>query len=301
MTKQRGYKWISAEIERLDPNVDYETIWKLSTCYWVNDFMMSFLYTTGFPHFTLPPTGPKSLEATNKIFARTDKREEDTTDHLWTWFERGPSSPEMQKSVDIVNKIHEAIWKKNPGLFSNVDDFIYTICVLGADMHRLRLRVGMPGFTENQRIATHKYWYEVSKMFLSEVGPVSDQFPENFEGMLTYMADFEARDWPQTDVGHKAAMLLIDKFGENWFPKGFHWVGRNLIKSLLDEPSHRVHRIPYTSRFVTKIFELIILAAFFAKEKVLPDPTISTPERHREAAAKLGQLTRTERKFKSAA
>ncbi|MER6936149.1 hypothetical protein ABTX24_17315 [Nocardioides sp. NPDC127514] len=297
MTKQRGYKWISAEIERLDPTVDYEAIWKLSTCYWVNDFMMSFLYTTGFTQFTLPPTGPAAFEATNKIFARTDKREQDTSDHLWTWFERGPSSPEMQKSVEIVNKIHEGIWKKNPGLFSDVGDFIFTMCVLGADMHRLRLRVGMSGFTEKQQIAAHRYWYEVSKLFRSEVGPVSQEFPENFEGMLEFMAEFESRDWPQTDTGHRAAMLLIDKFAQNWFPKGFRGVGRSLIMALVSEPSHRVHRIPHTNKLVTKVFELVLLAAFVAKEKVLPDPRISTPERHRLAAAKLGQVERAQRKF----
>jgi hypothetical protein len=27
------YKWIADEIERLDPEVDYERIWKLSTTY----------------------------------------------------------------------------------------------------------------------------------------------------------------------------------------------------------------------------------------------------------------------------
>jgi hypothetical protein len=34
------YKWIADEIERLDPEVDYERIWKLSTTYWVDDFQL---------------------------------------------------------------------------------------------------------------------------------------------------------------------------------------------------------------------------------------------------------------------
>lgn len=105
----------------LDPYVDYEKIWKLSTCYYVNDFMMNFLYTTGFPHFILPPHGGEVMYRSNtgKAIHHPDKRESDTAKHFWRWFELGPSDLATQKSIKQVNAIHQGIAKKYPGRYTS--------------------------------------------------------------------------------------------------------------------------------------------------------------------------------------
>jgi hypothetical protein len=287
MTERRGYKWIAAEIERLDPHTDYEEIWKLSTCYYVNDFMMNFLYTTGFPHFILPPHGGETINrgGTGKLIRQQDKREKDTADHFWTWFERGPSNAQTQASVETVNKIHAAIWKRMPGNFSKIEDFIYTMCWIGGDMHRLRLRIGLPGYTRNQQIATHLYWYEIAKLMLSEVGPVHQEFPADFNGMLEYMAKYEAVDWAHSAEGAASCEALLQQFSNRWFPRGFRWAGRNMILSMLDEPARRVHRLKKPDPVTVKLNELGLKAVLWSKEKVFPDPKITTPERHRRRAA----------------
>jgi hypothetical protein len=283
MTEQRGYKWIAGEIERLDPEVDYEEIWKLSTCYYVNDFMMNFLYTTGFPHFILPPRGGETVGrgGSGKILQLQDRREADTVNHFWTWFEMGPSHTDTQRSLAQINRIHAGIWKKMPGNFSHIDDFVYTMCWIGADLHRLRRRIGLPGFTRNQQIASHRFWYEISKMFVSEVGPVDHEFPANFDGMLEYLAEYEAVDWEYSPEGGQTCEALLQQFSRRWFPKGFHWAGRAMILSLLDEPARRVHRLPRPHPLVVRLNEWGMRLMLLTKEEVLPDPKISTPERHR--------------------
>lgn len=292
MTQQtapkRGYKWIAAEIERLDPEVDYEEIWKLSTCYYVNDFMMNFLYTTGFPHFILPPHGGETVTrgGSGRLITQQDKREKGTADHFWTWFEFGPSRVETQVSMDKVNKIHAAIWKRMPGNFSHIDDFIYTMCWIGADIHRLRLRIGLDGFTENQQIACHHFWHAIAKLFVSEVGPVVQEFPADFQGMLDYTEAYEAVEYEYSPEGAQAREALLEQFANRWFPKGFRWAGRNMILSLLDEPARRMHRLRKPGALTIKFNEFGMKMVLWGKERVLTDPKVTTPERHRLKAAR---------------
>jgi hypothetical protein len=285
---KKGYKWIAEEIERLDPEVDYEEIWKLSTCYYVNDFMMNFLYTTGMPHFILPPHGGETVTrgGSGKVIKQQDKREKDTADHFWTWFEFGPSKVETQVSMDKVNKIHAEIWKRMPGNFSHIDDFIYTMCWIGADMHRLRLRIGLSGFTEKQQIACHRFWLEIAKLFVCETGPIVQDFPANFQGMLDYMERYEAVQYEFSPEGAQACEALLEQFANRWFPKGFRWFGRNMILSMLDEPIRRTHRLKKPDPVTIKLNEFGLKMVLWGKERVLPDPKITTPEKHRRKATR---------------
>lgn len=283
----KGYKWIIAERESLDPHVDYERIWELSTCYYVNDFMMNFLYTVSNPYFILTPQGSQALYrgGTGKTVMQTGKRESDTVDHFWKWYEYGPSNPVTQESVSRVNAIHQGVAKKYTGLFSHLEDYTYTICWIGADVHRMRLRVGLNGYTEKQKIATHLYWQEMAKLFRGENDTAISDFPTSFDGMLEYLAEYEARDWPHTDEGALTCVALLEQFSNKWFPRGFRYFGRAMILSLLGEAPHRVHRLPYPNIVIRKLMEWGYAGIIFSKEHILPDPKISTPEKHRRAQA----------------
>ncbi|MDT7748448.1 MAG: hypothetical protein QOD96_2110 [Pseudonocardiales bacterium] len=276
------YKWIADEIERLDPEVDYERIWKLSTTYWVDDFQMNVLYTVGFPHFILPPHGGETVGRAGggKIIKTKQQRADDTLWHFWRWFEYGPSDARTRASVDKVNKIHAAIGRKMPGNFAHNDDFVYTICWIAADMHRLRLRVGLPGYTHNQKISCHRMWQDMATLFVTELGDVTD-FPEDFAGMLRYLADYEAVDYEYSPEGTQVCDALFDQFCAKWFPGPLRPLGRTMILALLDEPAHRVHRLPHVRPATRRAVELGLKLTFLLKEKVLPDPKLSTPERKR--------------------
>lgn len=282
LAQPKGYKWIAAEIERLDPHVDYERIWKLSTCYYVGDFQMNFLYSTGFPHFILPPWGGETVgrKGKGKIIVAQDKREQDTADAFWKWFENGPSSMATQESVEKVNRIHMALEKKMPGNFAHNEDFVYTMCWIGADLHRLRQRIGISGYTENQKIAVHRYWLEISKLMRSANGAITD-FPDDFDGMLEYMRVYESTDWEFSPEGLQTVEAVIEQFANRWFPRGTRWIARRMLYAMWDEPVHRVHRIPTVSTLERKFFEIGLASVFLLQERVLPDPKRSTPEKKR--------------------
>lgn len=279
---RRGYKWIAQYRESLDPETDYEQIWRLSTCYHVNNFMMNFLYSVGFPHFILPPHGGDVISRTGhgKFMINQQTRQDDTVNHFWVWFERGPSDPRTQASVEMVNRIHAGLAKRYPGAFAHNDDFVYTLCWIGADMHRLRERIGLSGYTPKQKIAVHRHWQEMSRLFLSELGNVTE-FPQDFEGMLEYMAEYEGHDHEFSQDGQDVCNATLEQWEQRWFPRGMRWFGRKMIIALWDEPIHRVHRIPYTSTFTRKFMEFAVASLFVLKEHILPDPAFTTPERNR--------------------
>ena len=289
MSKKRGYKWIAAEIEGLDPYVDYERIWHLSTCYYTNNFMMNFLYSTGFPHFILPPHGGETISrrGTGPVVRAGQRRQDETVLQFWTWFELGPSDPKVRASVERVNTMHEGIWKRMPGNFSKIEDFIYTMCWIGADMHRLRLRVGLPGYTENQKVATHLFWRDVAQLFRCETGPVAQEFPADFAGMLAYLEAYEAVDWEHSPEGLETCEAILEQFARRWFPPGFRWAGRTMILSMLDESTRRTHHLPKPAAPIIWANELGLRMVLWSKERVLRDPVLTTPERNRRKNPRL--------------
>ncbi|MBB5498702.1 hypothetical protein [Paraburkholderia sp. MM5384-R2] len=277
---RKGYKWIAREIESLDPEVHYERIWALSTTYYVDDMFMNILYTTGIQCFTQPPAGSVIMgQITKKAITKKQKRTDDTLQHFWKWFEFGPSNPDARRSLAHVNSVHQALSKKAPGTFP-ARDVIYTTAWIGADMHRLRLSLGLPGYTEKQKIATQRYWAAVSRLFWSEDGYITD-YPESFEAMLIFLEDYEAQPWEQVQSGKELAEALTQQYMEAWFPLPFRALGRQVILSLQKPVIRKLMQMgdpnPIAKWAIRKAFWLIIML----KERVLPDPKLSTPEKAR--------------------
>lgn len=285
---KRGYKWIAREIEKLDPQRDYTLIWALSTTYYVDDFFMNYLYTTGIQYFTQPPAGSFIMGVyTKKALEHRDQRVHDTLCRFWQWFSLGPDHVEVQRAQEIVNSIHLALAKRNPGVFPS-RDFIYTCCWIAADMHRLRLRLGLSGYTENQKIAAHLFWQKLCSQFRSEEGPVVG-FPSSFDDMLQLLSNYEAEPWQKVESGKALSDALIEQFCGRWFPPGLRWVGKQLL--LANQPKFLRDLMamgdpnPVLAPVMRGIFKSIILL----KERVLPDPKRSTPERARDARLRPGQ------------
>jgi hypothetical protein len=52
-------KWIQAEIAALDPYTEYPRIWRLMSCYGLNDFMNNLIYVLTFPNFIVTEWGSR--------------------------------------------------------------------------------------------------------------------------------------------------------------------------------------------------------------------------------------------------
>lgn len=285
---KQGYKWIAREIEQLDPYRDYEQIWALSTTYYVDDFFMNVIYTTGIQNFTQPPAGSVVMGlVTKKAMNQQEKRMHDTLQRFWQWFEFGPSSPNVYLSLQVVNNIHMGLAKKSPNTFME-RDVIYTCCWTGADMHRLRVSLGLPGYTEKQKIATHLFWRDMTRLFIAEEGPVHD-FPDSFDAMLHFLEAYESEPWEQVESGKALASALTEQFAKTWFPFGMRWFGRQMILSLQKKRTRDLMQMgdpnPVLRPLIRGFFWLVI----FMKERVLPDPKLSTPEKARAKAVRPAQ------------
>ncbi|MEJ2453497.1 MAG: hypothetical protein P8103_05005 [Candidatus Thiodiazotropha sp.] len=280
LTSDKGYKWIAREIERLDPEVDYARIWALSTIYYADDTLVNLLYALGMPCFTQSPHGSELLmNRSHKAKSRKQDRANDTLAHFWRWFEYGPEHIEAQRSIEQVNRIHEAMAKMIAEAFTN-DDFIYTTSWLGTKLHRMRLLMGLPGFSEKQKIAAHHFWQGVMLKMRGPHGYVHS-YPESFEEMEAFVDRFEARNWPQAESGKELSEYVIDQFNEACLPKPLWGVGRQLILTFQAKTIRDLHRMGDPNPIAAWLIKRVLGTKIRLQEKVLPDPKMNTAEKAR--------------------
>ncbi|HEU0223757.1 MAG TPA: hypothetical protein VFR34_16310 [Paracoccaceae bacterium] len=287
-TPRKGHKWIAREIESLDPELDHARIWALTTIYYADDTLVNLLYATGMPCFTQSPHGSELLtRRTRKAVDRRHERANDTLSHFWRWFEYGPEHVEAWRSIEQVNRIHEAMAKLVEEAFTN-DDFIYTTCWLGTFLHRFRLFLGLSGFTEKQKIAAHRFWRGIMVKMRGPHGYVQG-YPEEFAAMEAFVDAFEARPWPQTETGREIGAYVIQQFNEAQLPRPLWGLGRQILLTVQAKHIRDLHQMgdphPVAAWAVRRALALKVLLA----ERVLPDPRCNAAERARAKGDVQGQ------------
>jgi hypothetical protein len=286
----RGYKWIARTIERLDPERDYALIWKLTAGYYPNDLINNLGYALAMARITQNPYGSEVLlRRSGKAKDRQQQRANDTLAHNWRWMEFGPDHVEAQRSIERVNRIHEAFAKTTPEAFPD-DDYIYTACISATLPEDIRRMAGLPGFNRKQRIAAHIFWRNLVMKMRGPGGYINvERFPKSFEDMRSFIREFDSRPWPDTETGRELAQYLIQQFSEAPFPKALRGMGRQMVLTF-QEPRIRQLRgmgdpNPIAAWLIKRTF--LLLGAF--AEYVLPDPKLSVPERARAAGQTNGQ------------
>ncbi|MFH1661207.1 MAG: hypothetical protein ABIG35_18050 [Pseudomonadota bacterium] len=280
-SKLRGRKWIAAAIENLNPEEDYAEIWRLSTNYYISDFIMNLVYALGIPSFTQYPEGSAIMAiTTEKAMRKPHDRANDTLRHFWVWFEYGPNDPRMQASLAHVNRTHAGLSKKvSAGTFSS-RHVIYTTAWIGVFLHRLRISLGLNGYTDKQKIATQRYWAEICRQFWSEDGMVVD-YPESFEKMLDVVEDYETQPWPMVTSGMVLTEAIINQFVDAWFPRSMRWVGRQIYLSLQRPSILKLMRSGRPNPIAKPLIRGGLKTFLWLQEHVIPDPKVSTPEKAR--------------------
>lgn len=280
LTPTKGRKWIAAEIDRLDPETDFARIWALTTIYYGDDTLVNLLYAVGMPCFTQSPFGSQLLvERSRKVKDKADERAWDTLSHFWRWFEYGPDHIEAQRSIEMVNRIHTAMWKLVEEAFTN-DDFIYTTAWLGTFLHRFRKFVGLSGFSETQQIAAHHFWRDVMMQMRGPHGPVHD-YPADFAAMEAFVDEFESRDWGQTTTGHELGQYAISQFCQAQLPKPLWPVGRQIVLTVQAPHIRHLHQMGDPNPVAAWMIKRALQTKVWLAENVLRDPRESTAERAR--------------------
>ncbi len=284
-----AYKWISKRVSQLDAEKDYDEIWKLLTAYRPNDFIMNFVYAVTFPHFYVEEYGAIALvdNGIGKVLTKPDKRADDTSWKMQTWWHYGSTHPETIRNIDQINKLHGIYEKKYPGSFGHDDVMIYTICYEAAGMHRLSQRVGLRGFDEKAKLVAAKFWGNVMPHFKNLVtGNSIPNFPTTFDGIMQTMDEYERRaeTLPVHEAGVIATDAVLRQFCDRYFPRWMHPLIRKWIISLY--PDHLLRLNKLEKPFGRWFYRRFTAAFLWFGEHIAPDPETTFIERRNAAKEK---------------
>jgi hypothetical protein len=280
-------KWIRAEIESLNPATDYVRIWQLSSCYGSDEFMQNLIYALTFPNFVVTEWGSTAVwrEDGGKVVERSSSRVEQTqnANALWWWY--GPHDERTKKSVEGINNLHAYWAKKYPGAFAYNDDYIYVCAFTAVTMHRLRLQMGLPGISEKEKIAAHKFWEEMSKLFRAENNKPVYGYPDDFDGLIRFCETIENEPKPKPERGNLIASAIYEQFVFRFFPENLHWLGHQLIRSLALPTTLETMQIDPPLPMAKDLLPKLMGMVFWYQETFMDDPPRSYVE-EREAMDK---------------
>lgn len=282
--------WIAERIRQLDPTTDYDEIWKLATAYRPTDFIMNLIYAVTFPHFFVRRLDALPLfdGGVGKILKKPDARSDDTSWKMQVWWHHGSRHDKTRQNVESINRIHEHYAKSYPESFDRNGTYIYTLCYEAAGMHRLMLRVGMKGISDQEKTAAVHYWANMARIFRNATsGAALTDFPESFDGIMAFMDVWESEAVPKHEMGTPAATAIIQQFADKYFPRLLHPVVFKWIISLYPDHLISAYDLKRPSTFTVKLFRKLTAWFLWSGEHIVADPTDTFTERR--SAAKRAQ------------
>jgi hypothetical protein len=278
-TREKPRKWINAEIEALDPDVDHARIWQLGNAYRTSPMILNMAVCQGFLRLVGPASGARTLVrgGTGKVVLHQQRRIEHTMREVWIWYTgEGAHDPRVRESVERVNKQHDAWAGKYPDAILDVRQYTNTICIMAAEPHRVMQRLGLPGFSAKEQRAAYRHWSEIAQLF--RIG--SDQgvpLPADFDGMLDFLADFERKDYSTGPESNVVAEALLQQFSDRWFPRPLHGLGRGLVLSIATPDLLAVHGLKAPRPLVARTLRWALRTLITVGQRWAPDPVELAP------------------------
>lgn len=288
-------RWIRKRIEQLDPYVDYQEIWALSYIYNVSDFDLHWAYTVDNSHLGLTTWGADAAyrDGNGAMIVQADQRTANTNDHMLLWAEHGPESAVTKQAIDIVNKHHIRWAKDYPGAFSHSEDYIYLFSAAATGSHVLRQDLGLPGWSEKQKIAAHKFWCGMADLFTVEGGEVLtdvEPMPEDFDACAAYAQAYTERDWPENlAIGLPFTEALIEQFTDRWFPNRLvRPFARALITTYFAPSLFRIYQMEQPHWALKGLARGFVRARIVYRDYIRADEKLPITERRRLAISTAG-------------
>ncbi|PVH74484.1 hypothetical protein DL98DRAFT_467788 [Cadophora sp. DSE1049] len=204
--KLKGYKWIKPYVESLDPDVDFEEMIRTTAQYITNEFVMDISYVANFIGVIMEPNGSEALNYTGKVFNHMQERFEDSVSYFLSWFIDGPTSDNVKKHIELLNKTHMVVARRIPGNFDHDVDFIMPCVQMGVFGHDFQRTIDWDGMVEFSQ-----WWFK--------------------------------RDFLSTQRGHDVSVALIRQFCDRFFPKPLHFLGYEIILTFLTDSTIEVHHL----------------------------------------------------------
>ncbi|EGU86228.1 hypothetical protein FOXB_03250 [Fusarium oxysporum f. sp. conglutinans Fo5176] len=280
---ERKGKWISAYLDQLDPETEYDQIIRTANFFTGTSFAVALGYSSTFVHLAQTPAAAAAVNHGGKAYRRGHQRFYDTQNHFLDWMWYGSGSEETKQDIERVNKIHSAIWKNVPGSYSH--PWEGQMSVIGSAYFETYLRrlVGARRQEPHPHLAAAwPAWAErVCAHFRTEPTDGSRSYGINFPRNGTELGEFYRwfQDLPFEEYtnaedrkkGHQLAEAFLDQFSKLWFPRQFRWLGRQVMLTVLPakvrEQQQVGHPIPIVEAVVKLAFKLS-----FDMTDIMPDP-----------------------------
>lgn len=291
MTIKKTWRWIDRRIDRLNPEVDFPEIVRLSNLYRLSDFVAHWGFAVGSPMAGINPVGMEQVWRGGKSTSASapQKRVDGSNGHLFSWLEHGADHEITRLSINTVNQYHAHFGKGASSGLGDPEEYVYILCLNATLLHKLQQRLGFSGFNAKEQRAAYLTWSKLAQHFklATDGSPILDHasFPEDFDGMLYKVDEWLDRPWPYSQSGHGYTTKQIEHFAETWFPRLLRPLGRAMVSSFLAERvliSHGIKKPGLVLR--TAAVGLMKFAMFFGT-RIAPDPKDSLLDRRRLATS----------------
>lgn len=211
---------VVAEIDRLDPERDYERICFLSTNYdfpWdvEQSLSLAFFKTYGIP------TISELLDSTGEFSQRAQKRYDDTKLILAEMFDHGLDSERGREANRRMNQMHGRYAIKN-------DDYLYVLSTIVLEPIRWNRRWGWRRYTKKESSAQLAYMREMARrMSIREV-------PEDIDGLARWSREYETANFRFTDSNRRVADYTLNLY-LSWYPAPARPLVRNVLLAVLED------------------------------------------------------------------
>lgn len=274
---QDQYHWINKAVNSLDPETDYELMWRLMSCYRLSDFMNNLTYSLTFPNFVVTSHGAEAVWRSDggKVVQKGTQRVEDTENYNMTWWYYGPSDQRCKDAVQRINNLHTSLARKYPGNFSHNEDYIYTLAFSAILMHRLRLLLGLSGFSNKEKTAAHHFWRDMTPLFTIEGGTPVGGYPADFDGCMKFCEEYEKIPREFDERARNVGLAIFNQFAFRYFPPGFRWLGVSFPLALSLPTTLSSMRLKPVNPILGGFIIFVVRTLMWFSEVFLPDPKVS--------------------------
>ncbi|MEQ1312397.1 oxygenase MpaB family protein [Acinetobacter sp. XH1639] len=265
-----SYKWIEAEINRLNPNVDSSKIIRLylSSIFPRSAIAVNLLYTLGLIRLcsSREQSIPVHRNGQGKVYKRGDQRADETNYHLLMWLENDINEPHVQNSLAHVRRIHDAVGKS---WIMRQEAFLHALASFTLLVDRFLVHILNLEALEEQKRAALLHQFQQVGLHLG-----IKNIPSTWQEMEAYLESYEQSDNMGYSLeGAQVAEALINQFVERWFPGFLYQQGRWLVVSLLEQHIVEALRLERPPEIFTQSIRFSVKTFIQFKRNFLPDPS----------------------------
>ena len=256
------------EIERLDPEKDYERISFLSTNHdfpWdvEQSLSLAFFKTYGIP------TISELLDNTGEFRDRAQKRYDDTELILAEILDNGIDSERGREATRRMNRMHGRFEIRN-------EDYLYVLATFVLVPLRWNRKYGWRRYTRQEELATLEYWRALGgRMNIRSI-------PETIEELELWSDEFERANLRFSESSRRVAGQTLGLF-LSWYPAPLRSLLRPAVLALLDDELLDAFGYQHPPAWLRRALDLALRARarVVARLPRRAKPRLITRRRHR--------------------